>query len=594
MKMSGRLSLRSRLIGAFTICALVVAVSVGISIVSLTKIHESLTRMAAAMSDGAESRSRQNRQIIALRETIAGISTANDPFALQDAETRLYGLEKESSDIGIKRLAETIRQELLPNRTRYISAFVELELARDQISLLRSAQQANSDPQKGTEQTTDVAGKTVGAEERLGKAITGMASAEKLVAETSARVLREMNAIETGSLESEKKVVKDVGDAMDVSSQLVESSKRTQLVLALLAIPFAIYVSLAFSGSLARSVSRAANLATSIRNGDLSQRLEVRSADEIGELIANLNAMADTLEDNERQIKQQVAQLNQVLGEVSVAADNVASGSRQLSGASQTLSHGTTEQASSLEQIASATTQIGAQTKANAENAGNANVLAASCRDLATTGNDQMQTMLDAMCDINESSERIGKIIKVIDDIAFQTNLLALNAAVEAARAGRHGKGFAVVAEEVRSLAGRSSKAAHETAELISGCVAKVDSGMRLAEGSAESLKAIVGSVTEVSDLIGEIAAASDEQAQGVAQVSQGLDQIDGVTHQNMASAEQLAATAQQLTSQAETLRQTLVGQQHQTDFVEVELDEENVALLDSQDEQMRQLMEPR
>ena len=163
----------------------------------------------------------------------------------------------------------------------------------------------------------------------------------------------------------------------------------------------------------------------------------------------------------------------------------------------------------------------------NADNAAKANQLATHAKDAAEKGNRQMVQMVAAMEDIDASGQNISKIIRVIDEIAFQTNLLALNAAVEAARAGKHGKGFAVVAEEVRSLAARSAKAARETAELIEGSVGNTQHGKRIADETAEALKDIVDGVSKVTDLVSEIAAASDEQAGGIEQINQGLGQID-------------------------------------------------------------------
>ncbi len=253
-----------------------------------------------------------------------------------------------------------------------------------------------------------------------------------------------------------------------------------------------------------------------------------------------------------------VESINGILAQVRDAANQVGAGAALVSDSSQSLSQGATEQAASLEEITSSITELASQTRANAENATQASLLAVGARESAERGATQMNEMLGAMKEINDAGQNIARIIKVIDDIAFQTNLLALNAAVEAARAGRHGKGFAVVAEEVRNLAGRSAKAARETTELIEGSVKKVANGSEIANKSAGALKEIVTSATRVADLLGEIAAASNEQAQGIFQVNQGLGQIDSVTQQNTANAEETASASEELSAQAAQLNQTL------------------------------------
>jgi len=280
------------------------------------------------------------------------------------------------------------------------------------------------------------------------------------------------------------------------------------------------------------------SLATMLANGDWNHEVPVRSdKDELGKAL-----------------KEMVEQVNEALGGVRLAAEEVDAGSGQVSDASQSLSQGATESAASLEEISSSVTEIGSQTKANAENATQANALATQTRQAAESGNQKMSEMMGAMTEIQDSSKQIAKIIKVIDDIAFQTNLLALNAAVEAARAGRHGKGFAVVADEVRNLASRSAKAAKETSEMIENSIGKVQNGTQIASSTEQALHEIVASSVKVADLVGEIAAASNEQAQGILEIGQGLEQIDKVTQQNTANAEETAAAAEELSSQAREL----------------------------------------
>ncbi|MGH4120985.1 methyl-accepting chemotaxis protein [Clostridium sp.] len=292
-------------------------------------------------------------------------------------------------------------------------------------------------------------------------------------------------------------------------------------------------------------VMEAAAVLSEISNGNL--RVSVKG-DYKGDLADIKNAVNLTIQ-----------ALNEVFTEINDAADQVSSGSSQVSDGGQALSQGTTEQASSIEQLTASITEVAAQTKQNAVNASQANELALKAKDGAVLGNSHMKEMLKSMDDINESSSSISKIIRVIDDIAFQTNMLALNAAVEAARAGQHGKGFAVVAEEVRNLAARSAKAAKETADLVEGSIKKVEIGTKIASNTAESLDQIVIGVSKAATLVGEIAAASNEQATAIYQINKGIEQVSDVVQTNSATAEQSAAASEELSSQAEMLK-NMVG----------------------------------
>ena len=292
------------------------------------------------------------------------------------------------------------------------------------------------------------------------------------------------------------------------------------------------------------SVKHDARLAYNISEGDLSMEVEPRTdIDVLGMAFKKL------VDDN-----------NHILGNIREASMQVTTGSEQVASASQSLAQGSTEQASSLEEIAASIDDIADRTKANAEQANNANKLVHEAKEGALKGNVQMGEMIEAMHDINHASENISKIIKVIDDIAFQTNILALNAAVEAARAGAHGKGFAVVAEEVRNLAGKSAQAANETAELIEDSISKIAKGSKLAEDTANALETIVLNIEQIVGLISNIAEASNEQATAITQIDQAIGQVSQVVQSNSATSEQCAAASEELSNQAFRLRELISG----------------------------------
>ncbi|MCD6570371.1 MAG: methyl-accepting chemotaxis protein [Deltaproteobacteria bacterium] len=248
--------------------------------------------------------------------------------------------------------------------------------------------------------------------------------------------------------------------------------------------------------------------------------------------------------------------VNKIIDNLNAGADQVDSASNQVSSASQQLAEGASEQASSLEETSSSMEELASMTRQNADNANQANTLAKEANAAADKGAQAMSRMADTIDGIKKSSDETAKIIKVIDEIAFQTNLLALNAAVEAARAGEAGKGFAVVAEEVKNLAQRSADAAKETSELIEGSQKNADAGVKVAEEVAKDLNEIGTNIKKAVDLLGEVAAASQEQAQGVDQINTAVSQMDQVTQQNAANAEETASASQELSAQAEQLKE--------------------------------------
>ncbi|WP_280152174.1 methyl-accepting chemotaxis protein [Piscinibacter sp. XHJ-5] len=289
--------------------------------------------------------------------------------------------------------------------------------------------------------------------------------------------------------------------------------------------------------SICDPLDAARSLAGAIAAGDLTQRIAVQGRDETAAMLESLRAMQ--------------ASLQAMVGQVRASTDSITNASSEIAIGNQDLSSRTEQTAANLQQAASSMEQLTGTVKQSADSARQANQLAASAADVAARGRAVVCEVVSTMDDINTSSKKIADIIGVIDGIAFQTNILALNAAVEAARAGEQGRGFAVVAGEVRSLAQRSAEAAKEIKALIGASVDRVESGSRLVAHAGQTMQEIVGSVQRVTDIIGEITAASSEQSDGIGQVNTSVVQLDHMTQQNAALVEQSAAAAESLKEQA-------------------------------------------
>ncbi len=279
--------------------------------------------------------------------------------------------------------------------------------------------------------------------------------------------------------------------------------------------------------------------------GDLMQRM-------------NLAGKSGVFAEIGRGINQLTDNMSEVVSRVKAAANEVSRGADEISQGNTDLSQRTEEQASSLEETASSMEQMTSTVRQNADNASKASQLATAAREQADKGGSVVNQAIRAMTEINDASKKIVDIIGVIDEIAFQTNLLALNAAVEAARAGEQGRGFAVVASEVRSLAGRSATAAKEIKGLIQDSVKRVEEGSSLVTQSGQTLEHIVTSVKKVSDIIGEIAGASQEQSAGIEQVNKAVMRLDAMTQQNAALVEEASAASQSMAGQAKALNQMM------------------------------------
>ena len=333
-------------------------------------------------------------------------------------------------------------------------------------------------------------------------------------------------------------------DAAKQVYRLVAENRRSTLEMALVGVIVVVSGMIAGTFLLVRSIRnplrQAMTLAASIAAGDLDHDHKITRGDEMGELMRALQAMSRSLA--------------RTVGQVRDSADGVATASTEIAQGNADLSQRTELQASALQQTTVSMEQLGATVRTNADNAQQANQVARDASEVAVRGGALVNDVVQTMKGINDSSRRIVDIIGVIDGIAFQTNILALNAAVEAARAGDQGRGFAVVASEVRSLAQRSAAAAREIKTLISNSVERVEQGTLQVDHAGETMKEVVASIRRVTDIVGDISAASTEQSTGVAQVGTAISQMDRSTQQNAALVEQSAAAAESLSVQAKQL----------------------------------------
>ena len=325
--------------------------------------------------------------------------------------------------------------------------------------------------------------------------------------------------------------------ASEEARQVFNMARASLMITLAVCVLLAALLGVSITRAVTRPAGHAVRAARAIAAGDLTTDVPPGGKDEMGQLLTALRDMRDSLA--------------RVVSGVRGNAEGVASASSQIASGNNDLSARTEQQASALEETAASMEELGSTVRQNADNARQANQLAVSASTVAVQGGDVVAEVVETMKGINASSNKIADIISVIDGIDFQTNILALNAAVEAARAGEQGRGFAVVASEVRSLAGRSAEAAKEIKLLITASVERVEQGTLLVDKAGATMTEVVASIRRVTDIMGEISAASSEQSAGVGQVGEAVTQMDQATQQNAALVEEMAAAASALNAQA-------------------------------------------
>lgn len=334
-----------------------------------------------------------------------------------------------------------------------------------------------------------------------------------------------------------------VGIPNTIYDQLAAEFRNMLILFSAIAILLVSIIVWVITDRMTRPLVMLEKVTNKVAAGDLTQKIaEINSKDEIGSLAIAFGKMINNMRD--------------VLSKIASASEEVALGSKNIASSSASLSAGATDQTGSIEELTASISMIANQVRTNGQSVNQSIELVENAELKVDHGYQEMKNMLLCMDDIDESSQNIGKVIKVINDIAFQTNVLALNAGVEAARAGEYGKGFAVVAGEVRSLAMRSAEAAKQTGQMIEASSKNVEMGISVANKMSSALEGIRVSIGEVESLVGAIGLASDRQIQSIDEFNAGITKIGNVVHSNSAMSEETAAASEELFNQAEILKQ--------------------------------------
>ena len=505
MRSLSNLSVTRRMALGFSLILLLSMAVIGLSILRLNQLADATQEMVKNPVQTERLVSDWARNLASGITRAAAVARSSDPaladfFAAEnkDSSRRSSELQKAVEALMFQDQEKKLFQEISTERGRYLKG-------RDAIVALKKE------------------GKQAEAVQLL--------ESEFLPAATA--YMGKMEALLANQREQVNGLAQEIQDTRQASSLLL-------LVLGGLSVALSVLISWLLSSSITKPLQEASSVAQRVAEGDLTARITTERKDELGTLMAALRHMQ--------------TQLAAVVGGVRRGAESVSHASAEIAQGNHDLSARTEQQASALEQTAASMEELSSAVRHNADNARQANQLALTASNVAVQGGAVVSEVVETMRGIHDASRKIGDIISVIDGIAFQTNILALNAAVEAARAGEQGRGFAVVASEVRSLASRSADAAKEIKTLIETSVDRVSQGSALVDKAGATMQEVVQSIRRVTDIMGEISAASNEQSAGVVQVGDAVSSMDQVTQQNAALVEEMAAAASSLRIQSDEL----------------------------------------